>query len=287
MTPFGFLSVLPLKNVALCKKGIAKMHSVREFSLLMRSPLFALPLRIPTPIQTNIGSSFGLSTVFNTVLVIGMTKSLQSFAPLAYPLPLKILVATLGLSNIQRPHLVPICLVHSPLVSTSTISSISPKTLLSKSFSVVFWPNVAKSTLWALLNSFRSPFLLAYYFLFCRSLSQSVSVCPCGCLRYSHQLLFPIFDGPCIILYISPMQFRMPASLGSSWLCTMSSYIVTLVVLLVIAAIYLCQQSSHFIFPAGLIWFWSRVSPLENPLSFRLVLFAGRKHGGCWSVLGP
>jgi hypothetical protein len=152
VTPFGFLSVLPLKNVTLCNKGIAKMHSVREFSLLMRSPLFALPLGIPTPIQTNVGSSFGLSTVFDAVLIIGMTKSIQSFAPSAYPLPLKILVSTLGLSKIQRPHLVPICLVHSPLVSTLTISSISPKTLLSNSFSVGFWLNVAKSTLWALLN---------------------------------------------------------------------------------------------------------------------------------------
>jgi hypothetical protein len=118
----------------------------------MRSPLFALPLGILMPIQTNIGSSFGLFTVFDAVLVIGMTKSMQSFAPLAYPLPLKILVSTLGLSKIQRPHLVTNHLVHSPLVSTSTISSISPKTLLSKSFPVVFWPNVAKSTLWALLN---------------------------------------------------------------------------------------------------------------------------------------
>jgi hypothetical protein len=88
------------------------------------------------------------------VLVIGMTKSMQSFAPSAYPLPLKILVSSLGLSKIQRPHLVPICLVHSPLVSTLTISSIYPKTLLSKSFSVVFWPNITKSTLWALLNGY-------------------------------------------------------------------------------------------------------------------------------------
>jgi hypothetical protein len=118
----------------------------------MRSPLFALPLGIPMPIQTNIGSSFGLSTVFNAVLVNGMTKSMQPFAPSAYSLPLKILVSTLGLSKIQRPHLVPIHLVYSPLVSTLTISSVSPKTLLSKSFSVIFWPNVAKSTLWALLN---------------------------------------------------------------------------------------------------------------------------------------
>jgi hypothetical protein len=77
---------------------------------------------------------------------------MQYFNLLVYPLPLKTLVSTLDSSRILRPHLVPHCLVHSPLVSTSMISSISPKTLWSKSSSVVFWPNVAKSTLWALSN---------------------------------------------------------------------------------------------------------------------------------------
>jgi hypothetical protein len=73
-TPFVFLSALPLKNVALCDKEITKMHFVREFSPLMRSPLFALLQGIPRQIQTNIGSSFGLSMVFDVVLVTGMTK---------------------------------------------------------------------------------------------------------------------------------------------------------------------------------------------------------------------
>jgi hypothetical protein len=74
VTPFGFLSALPLKNVALYYKEIAKMHFVREFSPLMRTQLFALLQGIPRQIQTNIGSSFGLSTVFDIVLVTGMTK---------------------------------------------------------------------------------------------------------------------------------------------------------------------------------------------------------------------
>ncbi len=73
-TIFDFLSALPLKNVALCNKEIAKMHFVREFSLLMRSPLFALLQGIPRQIHTNIGSSFGLSTVFDIVLVTGIKK---------------------------------------------------------------------------------------------------------------------------------------------------------------------------------------------------------------------
>ncbi len=77
---------------------------------------------------------------------------MQSFDLLVYPLPLKTLVSTLDSSRILRPHLVPHHLVHSPLVSTLTISSISPKTLQLKSFSVVFWLNVAKLTLWALPN---------------------------------------------------------------------------------------------------------------------------------------
>ncbi len=138
VTPFGFWSTSPLKNVALCNKEIAKMHFVKAFSLLMRSPLIGLLLGILKQIQTNIGSSFGLSMVFDAVLIIGMTKSMQSFAPSVYPLPMKILVSTLDLSRILRPHLVPYCLVHSPLVYVLTISSISPTTLLSKSFSVVF-----------------------------------------------------------------------------------------------------------------------------------------------------
>jgi hypothetical protein len=73
-TPFGFLSALPLNNVALCNKEIAKKHFVREFSPLMRSPLFTLFQGIPRQIQTNIGSSFGLSMVFHVVLITGMTK---------------------------------------------------------------------------------------------------------------------------------------------------------------------------------------------------------------------
>ncbi len=50
------------------------MHFVREFSPLMRSPLFPLLHGILRQIQTNIGSSFGLSTVFNVFLITGMTK---------------------------------------------------------------------------------------------------------------------------------------------------------------------------------------------------------------------
>jgi hypothetical protein len=152
VTPFNFWSVSLLKNVALFNKATVKMHFAKVFSLLTRSLLFDLHLGIRKQTQTKIGSFFGLSTVFGTVPVIGKTKSMRYFAPLVYPLRLKIFVSTQDLSKILRIHPVPSHPVHSPLVSTLMISFTSPKTLLSRCSSVVFWPNVAKSILWASTN---------------------------------------------------------------------------------------------------------------------------------------
>ncbi len=56
------------------RQGDCKDTFCQEISPLMRSQLFALLQGIPRQIQTNIGSSFGLSTVFEVVLVTGMTK---------------------------------------------------------------------------------------------------------------------------------------------------------------------------------------------------------------------
>ncbi len=69
-----FLVSLAVEKHCPLQQGDCKNHFVRKLSPLMRSPLFALLQGIPRQIQTNTGSSFGLSTVFDVVLITGMTK---------------------------------------------------------------------------------------------------------------------------------------------------------------------------------------------------------------------
>jgi hypothetical protein len=126
------------------------MNFVRVFSLRTRLLSFDLLLAILSLLQMNTGCYFAPSMVFGTVHDIGMIKSMQSSGPLVSPPRLKILVFTPALSKIQRTQLAHNHQAHSSLVSTLMTLSISPKTLPSKSSSVVFWPNGARWISWAL-----------------------------------------------------------------------------------------------------------------------------------------